>query len=49
MSHTEVTDAGLKYLLNLPRLSHLDLKHTRITAPAVAEFRAARPQVAVDY
>jgi hypothetical protein len=49
MSHTEVTDAGLKHLLNLPRLSRLDLKHTRITAPAVAEFRTARPQVAVDY
>jgi len=49
LSHTAVTDAGLKYLWNLPRLVYLDLKKTHLTAAAVAEFRNARPRVAVEY
>jgi hypothetical protein len=49
LSHTDVTDAALKLLQDLPRLAHLDLKKTHLTAEAVAKFRAARPQVAVEY
>ncbi len=49
LSHTAVTDAALKHLQNLPRLANLDLKKTHLTAAAVAEFRKARPQVAVEY
>jgi hypothetical protein len=49
LSHTDVTDASLSRLQQLPHLSHLDLKKTRLTAEAVARFRAARPQVAVEY
>jgi hypothetical protein len=45
---TPITDAGLQCLQDLPMLRFLNVGGTRITKPAVARLRAARPEVSVQ-
>lgn len=44
-----VTDAGLRRAADLPRLRRLVASFTRVTPAGVAAFRAARPDVEVEY
>ncbi len=39
LAHTQVTDAGLKFLSKFPRLLSLDLSHTKITDAGVIELQ----------
>ena len=39
MEHTAVTDAGIKSLLDLPRLNTLNLRHTKVSTRGLALLR----------
>jgi len=43
LSGSKVTDQGLKKLLELPSLEMLDVRHTKVTSPAVARFQERLP------
>jgi hypothetical protein len=49
LSGTAVDDAGLARLKDRPRLVYLDVRRTKVTAAAVREFAAARPQCKVEW
>lgn len=49
LNFTEVTDAGLDRLVQLPKLESLRVKGCRVSAEGVAKFRAARPDVRVEW
>jgi hypothetical protein len=44
-----ITDAGLKWLYGLKRLSQVTLEYTNVTPVAVAELRKAFPTCRIDY
>lgn len=43
LAHTQITDAGLKFLSKFPRLLSLDLSHTKISDAGVIELQRLRP------
>ena len=49
LEFTDVTDAGLKQLARLPKLTELNISGTRVTAEGVAKFRTDFPSVEVTW
>ena len=46
---TQVTDAGLIHLKDLPNLQFLDLAGTQVTEAGVSNLKEAVPRCKVDY
>jgi hypothetical protein len=42
-----ISDAGLKHLANLANLQELDLRDTKVSAPAVADLQKSPPKFKV--
>jgi eukaryotic-like serine/threonine-protein kinase len=49
LSNTRVTDKGLALLADCKRLNHINVKGTKVTKAAVAEFAKALPWCKIDY
>jgi hypothetical protein len=48
LSHTGITDEGLKELEGLQSLRWLNLRGTEVTAPAVAALQKKLPKCAIE-